>query len=414
MLVRYMLGYLVQEGTLSLITADGQRYTYGKGEPRVTIKLHRRSLEWTLALNPEMAIPEAYMHGLLTMEEGDLRDFVHILVNNDSGRVNGKIFLWARWIYNFFARFGHFNPLGRSRHNVEFHYDQPGGLYDLFLDADRQYSCAYFTAPGLSLERAQYDKKRHIASKLLLTRPNLKILDIGSGWGGLGLYLAQEAAADVTGVTLSAEQHKMSHRRAQAAGLASACRFKLQDYRQETARYDRIVSVGMFEHIGKRNYAEFFAKLGDLLADDGVCLLHTIGRLHGPGTINPFIQKYIFPGADLPALSEVTPVIERSGLFITDIEILRMHYADTLRLWYERFRRNRAKAAELYGEAFCRKWEIYLASCETGFRLGYTCIFQIQLSRKFEAVPYTRDYMFAWEQEHAHETPRAVVLRHTG
>jgi cyclopropane-fatty-acyl-phospholipid synthase len=416
MLIQYMLKSLVQKGTLTLITADGQRTTYGTGMPRVAIKLHEKKLEWTLALNPEMAIPEAYMYGLLTIEEGDLREFAYILTNNDSDGLDSKFFLWARKAYLLLARFGHFNPLSRSRRNVEFHYDLPSDLYDLFLDPDRQYSCAYFAEPGVNLEQAQADKKRHIASKLRLDGPGLKILDIGSGWGGLGLYLAKEAGADVTGVTLSTEQYKMSRQKAQAAGLARACRFKLQDYRQETGRYDRIVSVGMFEHIGKRNYEEFFAKLRELLDDNGTCLLHTIGRMHGPGVINPFIQKYIFPGADLPALSEVTPVIERSGLYITDIEILRMHYAETLRHWYERFRRNRAKAVGIFGETFCRKWELYLAGCEAGFRLGYTCVFQIQLSKKFEAVPLTRDYMIDWEREHAADesAPAIAALQRTG
>jgi cyclopropane-fatty-acyl-phospholipid synthase len=273
-----------------------------------------------------------------------------------------------------------------------------GQLYDLFLDRDRQYSCAYFTSPGDSLETAQENKKRHIAAKLLLDRPGLNILDIGSGWGGMALYLAAEASADVIGVTLSVEQHKVSEARAEAAGLTDQVRFQLCDYRQVTGCYDRIVSVGMFEHVGKKNYGEFFAKLNGLLADEGVALLHAIGFSDAPGPINPFIRKYIFPGADLASLSEVFAAAERSGMIVTDVEILRLHYADTLRHWRKRFMANWQHIAALYDERFCRMWEFYLVTCEIGFRFRSMMVFQVQLAKQSNAVPMTRDYMVDWER----------------
>jgi cyclopropane-fatty-acyl-phospholipid synthase len=284
---------------------------------------------------------------------------------------------------------------------VAHHYDLPDQLYDLFLDADRQYSCAYFTSPEDSLETAQENKKRHIAAKLLLDRSELKVLDIGSGWGGLGLYLAEQSGADVTGVTLSVEQHKVAVARAATAGVSDRVRFHLRDYREEPGRYDRVVSVGMFEHVGKKNYHEFFGKLGTLLADDGAALLHTVGYTMDPAPINPFIRKYIFPGADIPCLSEVLPAIEQAGLIVTDIEILRLHYAETLRLWRERFMANRERVAALLDERFCRMWEFYLVLCEIGFRYRTSVIFQIQLAKRNDSVPFTRDYITDWERANA-------------
>jgi len=267
------------------------------------------------------------------------------------------------------------------------------------LDNDRQYSCAYYSTGNESLEQAQDAKKRHIAAKLLLA-PEHKVLDIGSGWGGLGLYLAEISGADVTGVTLSVEQHKVSQERAKEHGVAERVRYKLQDYRHEENTYDRIVSVGMFEHVGVGHYEEFFRKIKDLLADDGVALLHTIGRADGPGATNPWLAKYIFPGGYTPALSEIVPVIERVGLYITDIEVLRLHYASTLRDWRRRFNTNRDKVREIYDERFCRMWDFYLAGCEAAFRYGGQLNFQIQLARKQDAVPLTRDYIQEWEAQH--------------
>ena len=274
------------------------------------------------------------MDGLLTVEEGTLYDFLEIAARN-YGHLQRSA--WYVLVNTVARRLKQYNPVGRARRNVAHHYDLSDQLYDLFLDRDRQYSCAYFAAESDSLETAQENKKRHIASKLLLDRQRLRVLDIGSGWGGLGLYLAQEAGADVTGVTLSAEQHKVSQARAADAGLAERVRFHLRDYREESGRYDRIVSVGMFEHVGVPHYREFFRKLKDLLADDGVALLHSIGSMDPPGGTNPWLQKYIFPGGYTPALSEVMEAVQVVGLWVTDIEILRLHYAETLRAWRQRF-----------------------------------------------------------------------------
>jgi cyclopropane-fatty-acyl-phospholipid synthase len=397
MLFQYLLKHLVHEGTrggeLRLITADGKETVFGRGTPQVAVRLHRKSLEWILGLMPNVKIGEAYMDGTLTIERGSLADFLAILLSNYEAVQQRPFFRFLDWLNGraFWPR--QWNPPRRARKNVAHHYDLPDDLYSLFLDADRQYSCGYFTDPDNSLAQAQQDKKRHIAAKLLLDRPGLKMLDIGSGWGGLALYLAREGNCRVHGVTLSTRQYQISRQRAQAAGLAKVCRFDLRDYRQETGPYDRIVSVGMFEHVGKKNYDEFFTRFRDLLAEDGVGLLHSIIRLDTPRPINAFIRKYIFPGADIPALSEIMAPIERSGLYVTDVEILRLHYAETLKRWAQRFKARRQEAVARHGEAFFRMWEFYLVSCEMGFRYGRLAVAQIQLSKRLETVPWTRDYM---------------------
>ncbi|MEK9831993.1 MAG: cyclopropane-fatty-acyl-phospholipid synthase family protein, partial [Rhodospirillaceae bacterium] len=278
----------------------------------------------------------------------------------------------------------------------------------LFLDRDRQYSCAYFDGTHDDLDRAQEDKKRHIAGKLLLNEPGKKVLDIGSGWGGMALYLAKTTGADVTGVTLSKEQHKVSEKRAADAGLSDRVRFKLQDYRDEPETFDRIVSVGMFEHVGAGHYLEYFRKAKDLLTDDGVFLLHSIGRMEPPGTTNAWLRKYIFPGGYTPALSETLSAIEKAGLWVTDIEILRLHYAETLHHWYERFMAQREKALELYDERFCRMWEFYLIGCEISFRRMGQMVFQIQIAKRQDAVPLTRDYMTDWDRAASHSETKAA------
>jgi cyclopropane-fatty-acyl-phospholipid synthase len=390
-----LLKSIVRTGSLRVIDAAGKSHKVGDDTPpRAVIRLKSRRLAYTLAINPGLSLGEAYMDGQLTIEEGTLYDFLALVAQNFKVDHHS----WLALVERLGRRLKQTNPVGKAQRNVAHHYDLSAELYDLFLDSDRQYSCAYFAHPDDSLETAQLNKKRHIAAKLLFDRPGLKTLDIGSGWGGMGLFLAREAGADVTGVTLSTEQHKMSVARAAAAGLADRAQFHLRDYRQEPGRYDRIVSVGMFEHVGKSGYAEFFAKLHDLLDDDGVALIHTIGYFDAPGPINPFIRKYIFPGADLPALSEMTAVAERSGLIVTDVEVLRVHYAETLRHWRERFMARWDDAAKLYDERFCRMWEFYLALCEVGFRYRTTVVFQLQFSKRLGAVPLTRDYMFESER----------------
>ena len=391
-----ILKRFVREGSLRVIDAAGRSHAVGDGtQPRTTIRLTSKRLEYTLILNPSLSVGEAFMEGTLRVEDGTLYDFLDVVARNfdNVGRLP-----WLAFIERIGRGLKQYNPIGKAQHNVAHHYDLSAQLYDIFLDRDRQYSCAYFLTPDDSLETAQENKKRHITSKLRLDRAGLKVLDIGSGWGGLALHIAGHSEADVTGVTLSTEQHKMSSSRAVAAGLDDRVRFHLRDYREEPGRYDRIVSVGMFEHVGKRNYAEFFAKLRDLLTDDGVALVHAIGYSDTPAPINPFIRKYIFPGADLPSLSEVFPVIERSGLWVTDVEILRLHYAETLRHWRERFMARRDEVVRLYDERFCRMWEFYLVLCEIGFRRRTNMVFQMQLTKRVDALPITRDYMIDWER----------------
>jgi cyclopropane-fatty-acyl-phospholipid synthase len=337
------------------------------------------------------------MDGTLTVEEGSLYDFIDVLTANDAALDESLPMRLMTAGKRLVRRIYQYNPVPRSRRNVAHHYDLSDQLYELFLDHDRQYSCAYFRSANDDIDAAQQNKRRHIAAKLLL-RPGTRVLDIGSGWGGLALYLAGECGADVTGLTLSEEQLKVANRRAAAAGLADRVRFHLRDYREESGRYDRIVSVGMFEHVGVNQYPVFFRKLRELLTPDGVALLHAIGRMDGPGSTNPWLRKYIFPGGYSPALSEVVPHAERARLWITDIEILRLHYAETLRAWRGRFEHNRDRIRALYDERFCRMWEMYLVGCELAFRRGGHLVFQMQLAKAVETVPLTRDYMLDWER----------------
>ena len=392
---------IIERGELTVIDARGRTRRYGDAArgPRVTIRLHDRTLHTRLPLNPRLVLGEAYMDGTLTVEGGTIYDFLDLVgLNTGGGPMNAldRWFLRAELLWRGFQQA---NPLGTAQKHVAHHYDLSGELYDLFLDADRQYSCGYFPEAGMTLEEGQEAKKRHIASKLCL-EPGQKILDIGSGWGGLGLYLARTEDVEVTGVTLSTEQHKLSQKRATEAGLAGRVGFHLRDYREEAGTYDRIVSVGMFEHVGVPYYGDFFEKVSDLLRDDGVALLHTIADRDVSMAWNPWIRKYIFPGVYCPSLSEVLPFIERAGLWVTDIEILRLHYAETLRHWRERFMANRQRAMELYDERFCRMWEFYLAGCEIAFRRMGMMVAQIQLTKAVDAVPLTRDYMARWEQAH--------------
>jgi cyclopropane-fatty-acyl-phospholipid synthase len=400
MLLSHLLHHLIRRGSLRVIDAGGAIHTFsGDPGPQITIRLHNRALEWQLFLHPRLMLGEAFMDGTLTVEDASVYDFLDLVTSNMAAAPKSLL----TPLYNGFGRafrvFQQYNPLHRARRNVAHHYDLSDALYELFLDADRQYSCAYFTAPDQTIEQAQANKKRHIAAKLLLA-PGQRVLDIGCGWGGLALYLAKECGVSVTGLTLSTEQLRVAERRAAAAGLADRVRFELRDYREAEGRYDRIVSVGMFEHVGVVHYAAFFAKVKELLADDGVALLHSIGRSDGPAATNPWLRKYIFPGGYSPAMSEVVPVVERTGLWITDIEILRLHYAETLRAWRTRFNANRERIRALYDERFCRMWEFYLAGSEIAFRHQGHLNFQMQLAKKVDTVPLTRDYVVDWERSH--------------
>ncbi len=400
MLLARFLGAWITRGHLRIISVKGAVFDFGDpSAPPVTLRLHDRWLHHRLLTQPALAFGEGYMDGGLTIEEGMLADLLELLMANDRPDREFPLQRYARWLDQAFRKLQQFNPVSRARANVAHHYDLSGKLYDLFLDRDRQYSCAYFTSPQDSLETAQENKKRHLAAKLLI-RPGQRVLDIGSGWGGLALYLADETRSEVTGITLSAEQLAVSNQRSAEAGMADTVRFFLRDYREERGRYDRIVSVGMFEHVGAAHYRTFFRKIESLLADDGVALLHSIGRMEPPGTTDPWLRKYIFPGGYAPALSEVLRAIEQTGLWVTDIEILRLHYADTLKAWYQRFHANRDQIRDLYDERFCRMWEFYLLGCEAAFRHWNQFVFQIQLARRPDAVPLTRDYIHEWERAH--------------
>ena len=389
-----LVSRLVSTGDLTFIAADGRERSFGDGAGRpVCVKLNSPRLYLKLLINPELYLGEAYMEGLVTFEKGNIYELLRILLCDALGR---KPPAWIRvlQLWRFATRsLRQFNPAGRARRNVAHHYDLSDELYDLFLDADRQYSCAYFEHKDVNLEEAQHAKKRHIAAKLAL-EPGQTVLDIGSGWGGLGLYLASVEDIHLTGVTLSEQQLEYSRVRAQKLGLKNNVEFRLQDYRSIDEKFDRIVSVGMFEHVGVGHYSRFFRQVHELLHDDGIALVHSIGRSDGPAYTNPWIAKYIFPGGYIPAISEVVPSIERNGLWITDIEVLRNHYAETIRLWRKNFVRNWHKAQQVYDERFCRMWEFYLATSETAFRYEGMMNFQVQMTKQQMTLPMTRDYMY--------------------
>jgi cyclopropane-fatty-acyl-phospholipid synthase len=390
---------LVRRGRLEVETADGVVEMHGDGDgPLLGAKLLDIAAEGRLMLNPALALGELYMDGRMVVTKGELYDLLELGARNLADFENQT---WAKALNRArlaFRGLHQRNHRRNAKRNVASHYDLDQRLYNLFLDADRQYSCAYFEYPGQSLDDAQTAKKRHLASKLL-PKDGASTLDIGCGFGGLALYLAGVAGARVTGVTLSEEQFAVATARARDTGLADRVEFRLQDYRDVPETFDRIVSVGMFEHVGINHYDEFFTKVRGLLKDDGVVLLHAIGRNSVPGVTNAWIRKYIFPGGYIPSLSEVLPAIERAGLYVTDIEILRLHYAETLKAWRERFMARWDEAAKLYDERFCRMWEFYLAGSETAFRVDAHMVFQIQLAKRQDVVPLTRDYIPEREAE---------------
>lgn len=398
-ILRHFLDRIIRTGNLTVIDHRGSAVQFGdlRGK-RLVVRINSTAAERALALDPALKLGECYMEGELDVIEGDIYDVV-MLAHENAGTAPAAA-PWMRALDRMREagrRFQQWNTQTRSRGNVRRHYDLSADLYRLFLDPDAQYSCAYFPEPDSGLAEAQLVKKRHIAAKLL-PRDGLDVLDIGCGWGGMGLYLAQVAEADVLGVTLSQEQLAVARRRAGDAGLARRARFELRDYRDLSRDFDRIVSVGMFEHVGINHYATYFNKAASLLRPEGVMLLHSIGRSHPPTATNPFIRKYIFPGGYIPALSEVMQAIEGSGLIVTDIEVLRLHYAETLRAWRRAFMSRRDRAMAIYDERFCRMWEFYLAGSEASFRLGGMVVFQIQLAHRNDAVPITRDYIARTER----------------
>ncbi len=399
-LLLILLRRFVRRGCLAITTAAGSTYNLGDGSgPPVAVRFTTSSAQRAVLFDPELKIGETYMDGTLIVERGSIADVLAILLRQERFASD-----WAwlpRLVRYLFRRLQQFNPRSRARHNVAHHYDLDGRLYSLFLDGDQQYSCGYFESPNQSLDDAQLAKKRHLAAKLRL-RPGATVLDIGCGWGGLALYLAEIADARVTGITLSQEQYRRAQNRALERGLARDTMFRLMDYRDVDGRFDRIVSVGMFEHVGVGFYDTFFGKCANLLADDGVMLLHSIGRSSRPGITNPWIAKYIFPGGYIPALSEVLPAIERAQLIVTDVEVLQLHYAETLKKWRERFLAHREEVVKLYDQRFVRMWEFYLACSEMAFREGDMAVFQIQMAKRKDLLPATRDYI-AREEERLRE-----------
>ena len=395
-LLQFLLETFIRRGTFRVTTSRGTVLTFGDGTGQpVSVRFASRAAEWGILLDPELKFGESYMNGTFVVEQGSIADVLAICLGQKS-----EVPHWARpqgWLRYLRRRLSQFNPRPRARRNVEHHYDLDGRLYSLFLDADRQYSCGYFESPEQSLDDAQIAKKRHLAAKLLVGRDrherDLRVLDIGCGWGGLGLYLAEVAGADVTGVTLSQEQHAIANERAAEKGLAERVRFNLRDYRDVAGPFDRIVSVGMFEHVGINHYETFFRKSAQLLADDGVMVLHSIGRSEGPNATSPWIAKYISPGGYIPSLSEVLPHIEKAGLLVTDMEILRLHYAETLKQWRDRFLAHREQVERIYDRRFVRMWEFYLAASEMSFREQDLMVFQVQLTKRQDVVPMTRDYI---------------------
>ena len=391
-----MLKSFVKTGKLTIIRADGTKFAAGDitsdSDPDIVLRLKTRWTEFKIAINPDLYFGEAYMDGTVEIEHGCLAGLLDLWGRNlEISPLRRPSFL-SRAMQAVLRASQQSNSRLAARRNVARHYDLSETLFRSFLDSDMQYSCAYFREPGLSLEAAQAAKKRHIAAKLLI-EPGQSILDIGSGWGGLALFLAQATDISVLGITLSEEQLSAALKRADEARLTHKVKFELRDYRDVQGHFDRIVSVGMFEHVGVPNYRTFFTQIARLLRPDGIAVIHAIGRMDGPGITSPWTRKYIFPGGYSPALSEVVPAVERSGLWITDIEILRLHYAETLRHWRERFLENRVQIRKAYDDRFVRMWEFHLAASEMLFRYGGLMVFQLQLARNINATPIIRDYM---------------------
>ncbi len=389
---------VITKGKLTVVRPDGTERSFGTPEPglpEVTMRFTDGRVGRDIALHPRLGFAEAYMDGRLTVDDDDVMGLVGLVRANNPwerdlhiekpGLLGGAIKTFSRAIAQANARTA-------SRKNVAHHYDLSGALYDLFLDKDRQYSCAYWADPADTLDRAQEDKKAHIAAKLYL-KPGMKVLDIGCGWGGMALYLHRNCGVDVTGITLSEEQLGVARKRAQEAGVSDHVRFELIDYRDVRGRFDRIVSVGMFEHVGVPYYREFFRCCHNLLTDDGVMLLHTIGRMGKPSYTDAFTRKYIFPGGYIPALSEIVQASEPNRLMVTDVEALRLHYAMTTRAWYERCRQHRTEIEALYDARFFRMWSLYLAGATAAFENGGMLVYQLQYARDRRTLPITRDYM---------------------
>ena len=388
-----LLSHAIQHGDLSLEGPDGRKWRFGDGSsPRVGLKATDPGVDWRIALDPELAGPEAIMDGTLAVVEGEIRDLALLVFANREGLRAAPLTPVRERLMQLVRKAMQFNPSGRAKRNAAQHYDLGNDFYRLWLDADMQYSCGFFEQGDETLEAAQLAKKRHIAAKLRLA-PGQRVLDIGCGWGGMAIYLAQVADVEVTGITLSEQQLALARERAEAAGVSDRVQFRLADYREETGTHDRIVSIGMAEHVGAPHLDTYFQRVHDLLAPDGVALVHLIGLNAPPAYTGPFLAKYIFPGGYTPALSESMAAIERSGAWLLDAEVWRLHYANTLAEWYRRFTAVADRVEAEHGADFVRMWALYLAACEGSFRHGSSCVHQLQLARARDAVPLTRDYL---------------------
>ena len=393
-LVNFLKNLFKYDGFI-LIDSNSRKFVIGKPikENPIIIKLLDKNLNYKLLLNPDLYFGEAYTNGSLKIENGTLTEFLEITLRNigrNDINIYGKILNKIKGTYRHLTQF---NKGIQSKKNVSHHYDISEKLYDLFLDSNRQYSCAYFKNENDTLEEAQSNKIDHIIKKLNI-KPNQKVLDIGSGWGTLAINIAQKTKASVTGITLSENQLEYSKNKAKELNLENQIEFKLIDYREINEKFDRIVSVGMFEHVGRKFYKSYFNTVSNLLNDKGVSLIHTIGSSNPPRDPQPWITKYIFPGGYTPSLSEIARPIEDSGLIISDIEVLRMHYSHTLRHWKERFLSKKETVLEMFDEKFYRMWEFYLASCEMAFKWGDQVVFQLQLTKDNISAPNTRDYIY--------------------
>ena len=382
---------ILKKWSLQVTWSDGSQHIYGDGSPpRSAIRLTEEA-ERGILTYPALRLGESYMNGSLTLEKGDIYDLLQVFVGNRA-LVRMPGWMRAAAAAGKLTRIGLLNDTNRSRRNVAHHYDLDGRLYDLFLDGNRQYSCAYFEREGMTLDKAQDAKLKRIGRKLFAS-PGMRALDIGSGWGGLGCHLAKAQGLNVTGVTLSEEQLAAARALAESEGLSDRVHFELRDYREVEDTFDRIVSVGMLEHVGRPQLKPYFSKVHDLLAADGVALVHSIGNYTPGRPTNPWMAKYIFPGGYIPSLADAMEAVEESGLLIADVEIWRLHYAETLKAWRERFTTNRARAAALYDERFCRMWEFYLAGSECGFRYGRNMVFQLLLVKDRGLLPPSRSWM---------------------
>ncbi len=397
MLVARLFSKIYKKGGIVLIDSYGQKFICGNPnlEKPLTLKILNKKLNWKLLINPDLSFPEAYMNGEIKIENGSLLDFLNLTFENLGRREINTSGYFFKKILHFWRFLTNYNLPLKSKKNVERHYDLGEDLYDLFLDKEhRQYSCAYWKSSNETLEQAQQNKINHIIKKLNL-RPGHKVLDIGCGWGSMCFSIAKQSECEVTGITLSKNQYEYCKSKAKEMGIDNQCNFELIDYRQLEGKFHRVVSVGMLEHVGRKFYKTFFKKIKNLMTDDGVSLIHTIGSTDPKGPPQPWIQKYIFPGGLVPSGSDLIDAIEKTGLILSDMESLIHHYDKTLKSWLDRFLSNKEKVKRKYSENFCRMWEFYLASTSAAFHYRDLLVYQLQIVKNFKSIPSNRrDYIY--------------------